>query len=567
MKKTVSAAVIMTALSIGSIASAQITPTVSDFNVKVEYSSEVDFGKATLMVLDKNGILLHMDEKKTSKDAKNSVTFDEFKFNEDLPTGDYTVKVGANGKTEDYTLNFKNPYERKNKFLAIIKSSDAEEIKLKLKDASNVIDFGYEKFLQYTGENEAFQNQICYSIAEQKFIDKYKEDKTTGQDNSEELIDEFCECMKKFYEAADIMSQSTAEETLEKISEASRLNFDKEYFDGKYMYDKKAVAAKIAQYDFKKSSDANHGLNIDLLYNIFNGETLLSVIRNNDWGVGENALSYYKKKGYTDIDYTYYNRLSSAKKEQVFSSIKSEKLSDYTKLPERFLYYSKKLAEQTESGGSGGGGSVRPGSSSKGGSWTSTFPGNENTGTNGENVKTELPFPDISEVEWAHDAISALKKTGAVGGDDDGKFNPARTITRAEFIKIIVAAFNLYDENAKADFTDVKPEDWSYSYIASSYKNGIVSGMDDNSFGKDESITREDAAVILYRIYTKNNAPIEADSLFEDNGDISDYARNAVSFMAQKKIINGYDDGKFYPKNHLTRAEGAKMIFGMLNVQ
>ena len=53
-------------------------------------------------------------------------------------------------------------------------------------------------------------------------------------------------------------------------------------------------------------------------------------------------------------------------------------------------------------------------------------------------------------------------------------------------------------------------------------------------------------------------------SAFSDASEISEYAKDAVSKLAAKKIINGMGNGTFSPKATLTRAQAAVLIYSAL---
>ncbi len=59
-----------------------------------------------------------------------------------------------------------------------------------------------------------------------------------------------------------------------------------------------------------------------------------------------------------------------------------------------------------------------------------------------------------------------------------------------------------------------------------------------------------------YAKYCGNNG----EKIFEDEGEIPDWAKKAVSNMKDKGVITGYDDGTFGPNNYVTRAELAVML-------
>lgn len=182
-----------------------------------------------------------------------------------------------------------------------------------------------------------------------------------------------------------------------------------------------------------------------------------------------------------------------------------------------------------------------------------------------ENItKTEEQslFNDLGSVDWAKNAILKLSKMGIVSGRNDSEFAPLDNISRAEFCKLAVVAFGLGTENNSVDFDDVKPEAWYYDYVKKAASAGIILGAD-GKFNPDETITREDMAVILLRIMKYKNIGISiSNTKFADLGDVSDYAKEAVTGM--DSIMNGVGDNVFAPKESVNRAMAAVVIDRLL---
>ena len=65
-------------------------------------------------------------------------------------------------------------------------------------------------------------------------------------------------------------------------------------------------------------------------------------------------------------------------------------------------------------------------------------------------------------------------------------------------------------------------------------------------------VTREQAAAMLSRVYTKlgSSIPAVTATTFADNGSVSNWARDAVAFMSDKGIVTGVGDNKFNPKGN-----------------
>lgn len=173
-------------------------------------------------------------------------------------------------------------------------------------------------------------------------------------------------------------------------------------------------------------------------------------------------------------------------------------------------------------------------------------------------------FTDIGGHSWAKEAIEELYKEGVVKGVDEENFCPADMVTREQMITMVVAAAGLGDETATCDFDDVKTNAWYYKSVAIGVKKGIVFGVSENNFGVGLNITRQDAAVMIYRgmkAIGKTVNEVRDESNFADKSEISPYALDAVEKLYKTGIISGNENNEFAPMNTCTRAEAAKMIY------
>ena len=172
-------------------------------------------------------------------------------------------------------------------------------------------------------------------------------------------------------------------------------------------------------------------------------------------------------------------------------------------------------------------------------------------------------FTDIpADFDWAKSSIDILVKAGVINGTTGITFEPARSITRAEFTKIMVAAFGF--ENAVGEsmsFTDVSASDWFYSFVIAGVKAGLVQGYPEGDFRPDQTITREEMAAILIRTFTKLGMDIDpAELTFADADEVGDWAKADVAALANLGIVQGRGENMFAPKAELTRAEAARVV-------
>ena len=183
-------------------------------------------------------------------------------------------------------------------------------------------------------------------------------------------------------------------------------------------------------------------------------------------------------------------------------------------------------------------------------------------------IPSEKGFSDLSEAEWAVESIMSLKEKGIVNGTSEDTFSPNDRVTREQFLKMLILAFDLNDDAAACDFSDVSRDDWCYSYVASAFKLGIVLGQGNGEFGVNQEISRQDMAVMACRTaeYASLNFKIGEFNEFSDRAEISEYAVSAVDALSQAGIINGYD-GKFDPLQTCTRAQAAKVVFELMKIK
>lgn len=224
-----------------------------------------------------------------------------------------------------------------------------------------------------------------------------------------------------------------------------------------------------------------------------------------------------------------------------------------------------KVAKKESSGGQGSSG----GGSSSGGGFSSGF------GVSGPApaplnppASQQIPYKNFSDVpdsHWASQFVNSLAENGIVSGRSEYSFEPEAKITRAEFLKLIVASLNLKSDGAKADFADVSENDWFYSYVAVASSLGIAKGTD-GKFNPNEPILRRDMAVLAKRALDAagKKLTVSSGTALKDIDSVADYAKEAVEYLSGAGIINGNENSEFMPDKNATRAETAKIIYMLL---
>ena len=161
---------------------------------------------------------------------------------------------------------------------------------------------------------------------------------------------------------------------------------------------------------------------------------------------------------------------------------------------------------------------------------------------------------------WAQATIAKWQDAGRIGGYEDGTFKPDRTITRAEFVRLLNSATSTsFTSNASVNFSDVKESDWFYADVAKAVGAKITSGFEDGTFRPGETVTRMQAAVFICN--AKGLAANEAGAnLLTDASEIPAWAKGAVGAVISAGYMSGYPDGSFGGSKGMTRAEAVSTL-------
>lgn len=175
-------------------------------------------------------------------------------------------------------------------------------------------------------------------------------------------------------------------------------------------------------------------------------------------------------------------------------------------------------------------------------------------------------FTDLTYYAWAEEAINALAQAGIISGTSENTFSPGNTITRGDFVALLMRMLAPESDREGAGFTDVPESSYYSKEIKLAQGLGIASGSDGGRFLPQADITREDLFTLTYRaLVTLGHLPENAKaadlSRFADAGAVSGYAEKALSVLVESGYISGNTDGTLNPKSHATRAEAAVFLY------
>jgi len=174
-----------------------------------------------------------------------------------------------------------------------------------------------------------------------------------------------------------------------------------------------------------------------------------------------------------------------------------------------------------------------------------------------------IPAGYLKPSDWAAEAVGKAIEMNLV--PDSLQKNYSADITRAEFCALAAMFYEKVtgsEISQRINFADT--DDINVRKIAGL---GIVSGVGDANFAPNDSLTREQAAVILINLANSLDIPIsDGTASFADNGSISDWAISHVGKVQALKIMSGTGDNLFEPKSLYTREQSIITIIRIMDL-
>ncbi|NLH01807.1 MAG: DUF4430 domain-containing protein, partial [Clostridiales bacterium] len=174
-----------------------------------------------------------------------------------------------------------------------------------------------------------------------------------------------------------------------------------------------------------------------------------------------------------------------------------------------------------------------------------------------------IVFDDVNSDSWYYEAVQYTAASGIMNGVSDTSFAPEVKISRAMLVTVLYRLAGSPKTEGDPSFTDVEKNTWYSDAIVWASKNGIVMGRGNGTFGTADTLTREEAAAILYRYaaFRKLDISKSADiSSYKDAGILSSWAAVPMKWANAVGFIKGTTDCTLSPKESMTRAQAAAIL-------
>uniref|UniRef100_UPI003BADB24C S-layer homology domain-containing protein n=1 Tax=Tepidibacillus infernus TaxID=1806172 RepID=UPI003BADB24C len=197
-------------------------------------------------------------------------------------------------------------------------------------------------------------------------------------------------------------------------------------------------------------------------------------------------------------------------------------------------------------------------------------------------------FNDIVKHPWAANYLQTMYSKGLMIPAERNRFGADLLTTRGELATLLVKALDIpidagpYDDRGRPinpTFKDVSPlldpdpEFYSYEYIETAARAGIIRGESDGLFNPDGYLTREQAATMIARAanlkITSNaeRSKLNLAKMFADGESINLYAAPYIEAVIKAKVMSGSQSGDsivFNPRSFMSRAEAATISYRLM---
>ncbi|MDF2819583.1 MAG: peptidase [Clostridiales bacterium] len=172
-------------------------------------------------------------------------------------------------------------------------------------------------------------------------------------------------------------------------------------------------------------------------------------------------------------------------------------------------------------------------------------------------------FKDVNG-GWAVKYINSLASKGIIKGTSDTTFSPLKTITRAEFVALVVRTMDTnITVNSSIDFIGMDKNSWYYNEMILAKQLGLIEGDTYDALAK---INRFEMAMIVAKAHAIiNNQEVTYNGKLSFTDVPADSTATYIGYAKENGLISGYLDNTFRPANNATREEITRVIYELIN--
>ena len=172
-------------------------------------------------------------------------------------------------------------------------------------------------------------------------------------------------------------------------------------------------------------------------------------------------------------------------------------------------------------------------------------------------------YVDVDQTLWYHDALDFTVVNKFMTGVSSNEWAPDQAMTRSMFVAVLYRLVGAPTGYANPNFTDVPVDSWCYNAVAWAYAVGVTSGTSATTFSPSEAISYQQMATMFYdfcKAYGFTMITGSTTTTVSSDSQVADYAKEALSAMANTGIFNVNGNTSISATGTMTRATAAQVI-------
>lgn len=172
-------------------------------------------------------------------------------------------------------------------------------------------------------------------------------------------------------------------------------------------------------------------------------------------------------------------------------------------------------------------------------------------------------FKDVATDSWYFNAVNYVTEKGIMSGVSQDTFGPNESLTRGMIAQMLYTMEGKPEAGAPA-FADVAADAWYAKAVAWVNEKGIINGVSENAFAPEDALTREQLALILnnyakMKEYKAEDKGVDLKS-YADYDSISSWALDGMKWAVNAGLISSKGENTLAPTDYATRAEVATIL-------
>lgn len=165
---------------------------------------------------------------------------------------------------------------------------------------------------------------------------------------------------------------------------------------------------------------------------------------------------------------------------------------------------------------------------------------------------TDMPQGNDGEV------LQKAVDNGLIQGFEDNTVRPQTPITRAQMATIMSRSMNAMEKADISEFVDVKAGDWYYDAMSQAVSMEAFKGDDKKKLNPNNTITRQEALIVLCRIFDVPDSDTSALGKYSDGSQVASWAAKEVRSIAAAGYLGNIT--QIRPLDAMTRLEFAQIM-------